>query len=234
MSKDLDQVPLPGKKIVPFSNAIFAENPEPRCPCLLLLDTSSSMAGRPIEELNTGLVAFKDELMADSLASKRVEVGIVTFGPALPVTHFQTADTFQPPLLTAGGDTPMGAAIELGLAMVRDRKDEYRRNGVEYYRPWVFLITDGAPTDTWTQAASQVHLAEESKTLQFFAVGVAGANFDILRQIATREPVALNGLRFRDMFQWLSNSLQSVSQSRVGEQVPLVNPTAPGGWGSVG
>jgi uncharacterized protein YegL len=234
MPNDFEQIPHAGGKIVPFSNAIFAENPEPRCPCLLLLDTSSSMAGRPIEELNAGLVAFKDELMADSLAAKRVEIGIVTFGPPLPVIHFQTADTFQPPVLSAAGDTPMGAAIELGLAMLRDRKDEYRRNGVEYYRPWMFLITDGAPTDPWLNAAHQVQLAESSKTVQFFAVGVEGANFEILRQISAREPLALSGLRFRDMFMWLSNSLHSVSQSRVGEQVPLVNPTAPGGWGSVG
>jgi len=234
MSKNLDQIPHGEKKIVPFSNAIFAENPEPRCPCLLLLDTSSSMAGRPIEELNAGLVAFKDELMADSLAAKRVEIGIVSFGPPLPVVRFQTADTFQPPILTAAGDTPMGSAIELGLAMLRDRKDEYRRNGVEYYRPWMFLITDGAPTDPWVNAAHQIAESEKAKTVQFFAVGVEGANFEILRQISTREPVALNGLRFRDMFQWLSNSLHSVSQSRVGDQVPLENPTAPGGWGSVG
>src|SRR5580700_8959690 len=107
MPKDLEQIPHTRTQVVPFSNAIFAENPEPRCPCLLLVDTSSSMAGRPIEELNAGLVAFKDELVADSLAAKRVEVAVVTFGPPLPVVHFQSADTFQPPLLSASGDTPM-------------------------------------------------------------------------------------------------------------------------------
>ena len=65
---------------IPFSAAEFAENPEPRCPCLLLLDTSASMNGEPIAELNEGLVTFKDELMADAMAAKRVEVAIVTFG----------------------------------------------------------------------------------------------------------------------------------------------------------
>jgi len=61
---------------IPFSLAEFAENPEPRCPCVLLLDTSASMGGRPINELNGGLVTFKDELMADSMAVKRVEVAV--------------------------------------------------------------------------------------------------------------------------------------------------------------
>jgi uncharacterized protein YegL len=99
---------------VPFGAHKFADNPEPRCPCLLLLDTSGSMQGQPISELNAGLIQFKDELVSDSLAAKRVEIAIVTFGPVNTVTEFQTADEFYPPTLTTTGDTPMGAAIEQG------------------------------------------------------------------------------------------------------------------------
>ncbi len=215
---------------IAFETDDFAANPEPRCPCVLLLDVSSSMSGTPIDELNAGLATFREELAADALAMKRVEVAIVTFGPVRVEVPFTGAGSFEPPTLAAQGDTPMGAAITQAIQLVRDRKAEYRANGISYYRPWIFLITDGAPTDAWQSAAGAVREGEAGKQFAFFAIGVRGANMEVLAQISAREPLALDQLKFRQLFGWLSSSLRSVSRSTPGGDVPLETPR---GWASV-
>lgn len=215
---------------IAFGTDNFAENPEQRCPCILVLDRSGSMSGDPIDELNAGLVTFKDELAADSLAMKRVDTAIVTFGPSSLEMPFHTAPQFFPPTLTAQGDTPMGSAINLALDTLEVRKAEYKANGISYFRPWIFLITDGGPTDSWQSAAARVHEGEAAKKFAFFAVGVEGANMDVLSKISVRQPLSLQGLKFRQLFQWLSASMAAVSRSTPGSEVPLSPAT---GWASV-
>ena len=217
---------------MPIGLPEFVENPEPRCPVILLCDTSGSMQGKPIEALNKGLAAFQKDVYKDEIASLRVEVALVTFGPVQLAQDFVTIDEFTPPTLTADDVTPMGEAIEYALDLLEERKEVYKTNGIQYYRPWVFLITDGAPTDIWQNAAQRIREMEAQRRMLFFAVGVEGADMDKLRQIALpeRPPVLLNGLDFTSMFQWLSTSMKRVSSSKVGGsmiQLPAV------GWGQI-
>ncbi len=216
---------------IPFSAPTFAdprlvENPEPRCPVVLLLDNSGSMQGEPLNELNAGLVAFKDSLASDQLAMKRVELAIVSFGPVKTVQEFISPDIWTPPTLIAEGYTPMGEAIIQGLDLLEARKAEYKKAGLTYYRPWIFLMTDGTPTDAWQTAASRIHEGEAGKKHMFFGVGVGSANLEVLGQICppTRAPMMIKGLAFKPMFQWLSSSLRSISASKTTDKVALIDP----------
>jgi uncharacterized protein YegL len=101
------------------------------------------------------------------------------------------------------------------------------------FQPWIFLITDGEPTDQWQTAASRVKEKETAKKLAFFAVGVEDANMEVLRAISVRQPVKLKGLEFRKLFDWLTRTQISVSHSTPGQQVPLPNPAAPDGWATI-
>ncbi|MEH2297974.1 MAG: VWA domain-containing protein [Nostoc sp.] len=217
---------------MPVGMPEFVENPENRCPVILLLDTSGSMSGQPIQELNRGLAAFKQDILKDSQASLSLEVAIIAFGPIVKLMQdFVTIDQFTPPILEVNGLTPMGAAIEYALDFLENRKQTYKDNGILYYRPWVFLITDGAPSDSWESAAQRLREAEAQRRLLFFAVGVKDADMNTLKQISPPErlPITLNGLDFREMFVWLSASVKRVSSGKVGQAVAL--PAV--GWGQI-
>ena len=225
------------------SSSDFADNPEPRCPCVLLVDSSFSMSGEPIRKLNEGLRLFKEDVMTDELARNRVEVAIVTFGGTVSVEQeYCVISDFQPPTIVANGNTPMGDAIAKGAELIETRKAEYKANGIGYFRPWVFLITDGEPTDLgWETKAEAARAGDADNKFIFFGVAVEGANMETLTEICPehRPPVSLNGLSFGEMFKWLSKSLQQVSKS----STPTAGADGAGGsvelapisgWGSVG
>lgn len=226
-----------------LEDAIEIANPQhPHCATVLLVDTSGSMAGDKIRQLNAGIGYFRDDVVRDDLARKRVEVAIVPFGGSVSApAGFTSIEELPDAQLQASGGTPMGEAILTAIELVRRRKAEYRELGVDYYRPWIFLITDGEPTDMrpgderWNEVVRAVHAGEDGREFLFFAVGVEPADLDVLRRIAPpeRPPVQLRPGRFQELFAWLSRSQQRVSASRVGEQLALEDPTGPSGWAQI-
>jgi uncharacterized protein YegL len=228
---------------VSLEDRIEIANPQhPHCPTVLVLDVSGSMNGDKIRQLNQGIEYFKEDVGSDDLARKRVDVGIVSFGSDVRVAHdFSSVETLDPPNLKAHGSTPMGKAILTAVDLVRKRKQEYKQKGTDYYRPWIFLVTDGEPTDMkpgdelWSQVVETVHSGERSKDFLFFSVGVEPADMELLRRLSPpeRPPVGLRRGQFKEMFAWLSRSQQRVSASRVGDQVALEDPSGPKGWAEI-
>lgn len=228
-----------------FTPRVNEDNPDPRIACALLLDTSSSMSGDPITQLNRGFELFCDEIKQDDLAKKRAEIAVITFDSAARVEiPFTEGRDLQPRHLTAGGSTALGAALNLALDELAAQKQTYRQAGLEYYRPWLFVFTDGEPTDgsVFTSAAARVKQTEAAKGLSVFPIGIgAGANLARLEDLsAKRAPLRLEGLSFREFFSWLSASLSAasasnafagsdagVAQAETTEQVPLPSPA---GW----
>ena len=199
----------------------FAENPEPRCPCVLVVDVSSSMSGAPINELNSGIATFAQELKADLLASLRTEVAIVAFNHSAWVERdFATADRFSPPKLDASGGTQIAPAVNLALDIIEKRKQMYRENGIDYYRPWLFLMTDGGDPSA-LEVASRLKNEDANKRVAAFSVGVGLANMELLAQMSPRRPLMLKGLEFSSMFVWLSQSMSRVSASQTDDEIAL-------------
>jgi uncharacterized protein YegL len=204
------------------------DNSEQRTPLALVLDCSGSMNGAAIQQLNKGLDLLAQELKGDSVASKRVRLLVLEFGgqdEARIAGDWIDAMEFAAPTLTANGTTPTGQAVDLALAKIEDEKQRFKQAGVAYTRPWLFLMSDGVPTDDWQGAAERCRQAEKANKVAVFPIAVGEeANAATLGEFSSKGAPAvkrLDGLKFRELFLWLSASMKVVSQSRPGGQIQL-------------
>lgn len=216
-------------ELEPLGEDMFL-NTERRCPVVLLQDTSSSMEPN-IAKVNEGLQSLHADLLLDDLASQRVEIAVITFGPVRMVQDFVTVDQWLPPRLHASGGTPMGEAMRFAIQQLRMRKRAYREAGIAYYRPWIWLVTDGAPTDRWHESLDDVQAEIKSGGIEMFTIGTDNADLDVLRRVSSpRPPVMLREARYREMFVWLSQSLKPVSRANPHAALDLPPPTT---WGEI-
>lgn len=206
-------------------STISAPN-EPHMACVLLLDTSSSMSGAPIASLNKAINDFKEQTSLDELAQKRVDIAIIEFNDTVRVVQdFTPLPQLQPVTLSAVGCTAMGEGINVAIDKVKERNRFYASMGTPCFKPWIFMITDGAPTDDISSARQRI-LDEENKgshgKLKFWAVGVPGYSKEVLTSL-TKRCIALDEANFNGIFNWLSESMVAISVSRVDENPQLSN-----------
>jgi uncharacterized protein YegL len=211
----------------------LVDNPTQRVPICLCLDVSGSMRGEPIKELNKGIRVFFDALNQDEIALYAADVCIVTYGnrgenSVQCISDFSSIESKATlPELTAYGQTPMGEAVNMCLDLLDARKKEYQEKGVDYYQPWLVLMTDGKPYGDKDPTAVSIAQQRTSKMvtdrkLVVFPIGIgADADMSVLAKFSPKNsPLKLNGLDFCQFFQWLSASVSRTSQS-LGEKVQL-------------
>ena len=132
----------------------------------------------------------------------------------------------------------MGQAVNLALDKLQVRKDDYKNNGVDYYQPWLVLMSDGSPNGDYSElerAKERTSKLIASKKLSVFSIGI-GTSADMgelsLFSLPKRSALKLQGLKFREFFEWLSKSVARTSQSTPGENVKL-DTDGIKGWGEL-
>lgn len=226
--------------VMPFS-AETPTNYDTRCLCVLVLDTSTSMNGSPINELNRGLMDFGEMLRNSSDTRYTVETSIITFNSTVVciqepklVDDMDQTNKFP---LTVEGSTRLVDGVRAAIKKVEDRKDWYRRNNLPYYRPWIVLITDGYPDpgQDITGLAAEIREGHTQNKFAFLPMGVEGADERVLTRISTPEfpPIPIDWKKFKEVFDWLTNSLGAISKSADGKNVTFDSPESfmRSGWG---
>jgi len=204
------------------------DNSDERAPLVLVLDCSGSMMeDNKIHLLNEGLKTLEKELKSDPIAARCGRVLVISFGGDNNVElmgDWTDAMDFSPPTLMAGGMTPLGAAMRCALDEIENQKSQMRSAGVSYKRPIVMLLSDGDPTDEWQEVAAECKNAETSHKVNIMPIGIGSqANKDILGAFSNKGALNLAGLKFKELFIWLSRSIRAVSRAPTGGTVQL-NP----------
>lgn len=208
----------------------LADNPTARVPVCLVLDTSGSMSGDPIKELNRGIRLFFDSIKQDEIAKYAAEIAVITFGISVEkIMDFAFIERQKIPTLIAHGYTPMGEAINLALDLLEQTKNQYSAAGIDYYQPWLVLMTDGSPSDNISTASSRTTNLVNQKKLTIFPIAIGKeADLSTLSKFSPKnQPMRLDGIKFKEFFEWLSKSVTMTSQSVPGANINLP-PTK--GW----
>lgn len=184
-----------------------------KLPVYLLIDTSGSMTGEPIEAVKNGMQLLVSALRQDPYALETAYLSVITFDSAArQVVPLSELTTFNLPTIQASGGTSLGAALKLLSERTDVEVSKTTADTKGDWKPMVFLMTDGSPTDDW-----QAGLAEFKKRKFGIVVACAagpGASTDVLAQI-TESVVRLDTAdtsSMRAFFKWVSASISTGSQ----------------------
>ncbi len=222
-----------------FSASDFGNSTKRRLPICFCLDTSGSMMGNPIKQLNMGLQNFVASIKANDDTKSATDIAIITFGSSVEIVlPFGKINNEGLPEISASTTlTPIGEGILTALELLNARKEGYKDMGIKYYQPWLVVITDGAPQGPNAMANMELAIKacnelEKDDKLVIFNIGVGSAtDFDILKRLSTKrdEPISINSGDFGKLFEFLGSSSSSVVSSGMSDDALYNLSTEPEG-----
>ena len=200
----------------------FGSSTKRRLPICFCLDTSGSMMGNPIKQLNQGLTNFIASIKANDDTRSATDIAIITFGSSVEIVMpFGKIAGDLPEISASTTMTPIGEGILTALELLNARKEGYKEQGIKYYQPWLVVITDGAPQGP--NALANMELAikacnelESNDKLVVFNIGVGNSvDYDILKRVSVKreEPISISSGDFGKLFEFLGSSSSSIVSS---------------------
>lgn len=184
-----------------------------RLPVYLVLDVSGSMMGEPIEAVRNGMQILASTLRTDPYALETAYLSVITFdSEARQVVPLTELVAFQPPNIDAGSTTSLGAALKLTRECIEREVQKTTADAKGDWKPLVFLMTDGQPTDDWQKGLSDFRQAKVG-----MVIGCAagpGVDTAVLKQI-TENVVSLDtadSSTIGAFFKWVSASISTSSK----------------------
>ncbi len=223
-----------------FNASDFGTSTKRRLPICFALDTSGSMMGNPIKQLNMGLQNFLASIKANDDTRSSTDIAIITFGSKVEVVmpFGKISKENKIPEISASTTlTPIGEGVLTALELLNMRKEGYKELGIKYFQPWLVVITDGAPQGPNAMANMELAIKacnelESNDKLVVFNIGVgSGVDWDILRRLSVKreEPISVNSADFGKLFEFLGSSSSSIVSSGMSDDALYNISTEPEG-----
>jgi len=223
-----------------FNASDFGTSTKRRLPICFALDTSGSMMGNPIKQLNMGLQNFLASIKANDDTRSSTDIAIITFGSSVDIVMpfgKISKDKSLPEISASTTLTPIGEGILTALELLNMRKQGYKEMGIKYFQPWLVVITDGAPQGPNAMANMELAIKacnelESQDKLVVFNIGVgSGVDFDILKRLSVKreEPISVNSADFGKLFEFLGSSSSSIVSSGMNDDALYNLSTEPEG-----
>ncbi len=223
-----------------FSSQDFGNSTKRRLPICFCLDTSGSMQGEPIRQLNNGLASFVASIKANDDTRSATDIAIITFGSSVDIVlpfGKISKEKSLPEISASTSLTPIGEGVLTALELLNARKEGYKEMGIKYYQPWIVVITDGAPQGpnamaNYELAVQACNDLESRDRLVVFNIGVGNAvDFDLLKRLSIKrpEPISVASAEFGKLFEFLGSSSSSVVSSGASDDALYNMSTEPEG-----